>query len=163
MENTKGCYIGQTVAVAIINEDQAEAFAGIVLDIAATGASALVARDVVCAKLMNEHGARYLEAIREHDETCDAGQEFGIRVKAENLHPFSKAASDLIVKFKDIAAQRAELTGKLSKVVESIVAEAKKAIEAKAEEMKKKGRVEEDAKKPAAKKQPDAKAPVAAK
>lgn len=146
MESTKGCYIGQTVAVAIIDEERAVAFAGIVLDIAATGASALVAEDTKCGVLMTEHGARYLEAIREHDESCEEGKEIGIRVKAEYLHPFSRQASQLIVKFRDIAAKRQELTGELGKVVASINEEAKKVEAAKAEEMKRKGRVEEEKK-----------------
>jgi len=150
MDSTKTCYVGQTVAVAIINEQNAIAFGGIVLDIAATGASALVAQDIACQRFMDQHGARYLEAIREHDETCKDGDEVGIRIKAENIHPFSKAASQLIAKFKDIAEQRTALTSKLDEVVVQIEAEAKKAIEAKAEEMKKQGRVPEEAKKPAA-------------
>jgi hypothetical protein len=114
------------VAMTRINESKAEAFDAVVLDIAATGASAMVVESTKCHGFVKEHGASYLSAIKRHDEECEEGQELAIRVKSEDLHVFTKEASQLVAEFKGIASDRAKLTAKLAEVVAKIAALAPK-------------------------------------
>lgn len=134
MENVKGLRVGQTVCVAVLNEDRAEIYDAIVLGTAATGASAVVVESKKCAPFLKEHGANFLDAMIRHDEDCDEGKELGARVKASEVHAFSKEASALVVKFKEVAAQRAKLTVELHEIVGKIAAAAPKKEKAKEKE-----------------------------
>jgi anion-transporting ArsA/GET3 family ATPase len=129
MESVKGLFVGQTVCVAVLDEERAEIFDAIVLDVAATGASANVVESSKCFPLLKEHGAGYIQAVRSHDEACEKGKELGRRVKAADIHPFTKEASTLVGKFKEVANQRAKLTTELKQVVAQITATAPKKME----------------------------------
>lgn len=120
MESTKGLYVGQSVAVTLVDEQSARAFTGIVLDVAATGASATVAQDTRCQEFLDKHRAGYIEAIRKHDAECEKGKEIGIRVKAASLHVFTAQASQLIVKFRETAARREAATKELEGIARQI-------------------------------------------
>lgn len=134
MENVKGLRVGQTVCVAVLNEDKAEIYDAIVLGTAATGASALVVESKKTAPFLKEHGAGFMDAMLRHDEDCEDGKELGVRVKASEIHPFSKEASALVVKFKEVAAQRDKLTKELHGIVGQIAAAAPKKEKAKDKE-----------------------------
>lgn len=134
METVKGLRVGQTVCVAVLNEDRAEIYDAIVLGTAATGASAVVAESKKTAPFLKEHGAGFLDAMLRHDEECEDGKELGVRVKASEVHAFSKEASALILKFKEVAGQREKLNKELHAVVAQIAAAAPKKPEKKEKE-----------------------------
>ncbi len=141
MESTKGMYIGQPVVVTVIDEEKAEAYEGIVIDTAATGASALVVETTKCDKLLKEHGTKYIEAAKDN--------EVAVRVKAGDMHPVSKETNAVVVKFKETATKREVLTKELKALAKELADVAKKAAEelAKKEEEDEKKLKAEEAKK----------------
>ena len=127
MKSTKGLRPGMAVIVTAINEEEAVAYDAVVVDKAATGASANVASSAIAKKLMDEHGISYLEHANETSK----------RIKAGDLHLFTKEASAALADFRKTAADRDKLTSRLRSLAADISKLGDKA-EAKKTEAKKK-------------------------
>lgn len=110
MKSTKELRPGMAVIVTEINEKAAMAYDAVVVDKAATGASANVASSSIAKQLMDKHGISYLEHANETSR----------RVKAEDLHLFTKEANAALVDFRKTAADRDKLTSRLRSLAADI-------------------------------------------